>query len=319
MLKLRKLLEKINTQESFEGELRFDEPMALHTTFKVGGPADLWIRPQGDRFPAYAAALLSAAKAEQIPVFILGCGANLVVSDRGIRGIVLDTTGWSGWRFEADTVVIKGGTCVDDAAEACADNNRAGLAFLAGMPGSIGGAIWMNARCYDVSVSDVLMETWILNEDQQQEWVSLNPQDFDYKKSPFQNRPVLILGGRFRTTLQDRDSLFAEMHRYRQDRQAKGHYTLPSAGSAFKNNRAFGKPTGKIVDELGLRGFAIGGAKVADWHGNIIVNTGAATAQDILQLTREVQRRVKVACGFDLECEILFVGDWDPEYPEKGR
>jgi UDP-N-acetylmuramate dehydrogenase len=154
------------------------------------------------------------------------------------------------------------------------------------------------------------METWILNEQFEEEWVPFRQEDFDYKISPFQHRPVLILGGRFKTTPKDRQSLIEEMQQYRNDREAKGHYTLPSAGSAFKNNHAFGKPTGKIIDELGLRGLSQGGAKVADWHGNIIVNTGTATARDIYVLTEIIKKRVKEALGYELDCEILFVGDW---------
>ncbi len=303
-------MEKINTEAAFQGSVRFNEPMASHTTFHVGGPADVWVRPEGSSFPGYAARLLQTAWEEGVPVFILGGGANLVVSDRGIRGIVLDTTGWSGWQIDEASVFFYAGTSVDKATEVCADHDRAGLAFLAGMPGSIGGAIWMNARCYNVSISDVLMETWILNEQFEEEWVPFRQEDFDYKISPFQHRPVLILGGRFKTTPKDRQSLIEEMQQYRNDREAKGHYTLPSAGSAFKNNHAFGKPTGKIIDELGLRGLSQGGAKVADWHGNIIVNTGTATARDIYVLTEIIKKRVKEALGYELDCEILFVGDW---------
>ncbi|AEJ18823.1 UDP-N-acetylenolpyruvoylglucosamine reductase [Gracilinema caldarium DSM 7334] len=306
-------MEKINTQEPLQGALRFDEPMSLHTTFKVGGPADIWVRPEGPSFPRYAACLLRTARTEGVPVFILGGGANLVVSDQGIRGIVLDTTGWSGWQIDESSVLLYAGTTVDKAVEVCADHEREALAFLAGMPGSIGGAIWMNARCYNLSISDVLMETWILNEQFEQVWVPFRPEDFEYKISPFQHRQVLILGGRFKTRPGDRSALVAEMQKYRQDRETKGHYTLPSAGSAFKNNHAFGKPTGKIIDELGLRGLSLGGAKVADWHGNIIVNTGTATAQDIYLLTEILKKRVKEALGYDLECEILFVGDWSQD------
>lgn len=305
-------MEKINTQETLQGELRFDEPMAEHTTFKVGGPADVWVRPVGPGFPRYAACLLTTAREEGVPVFVLGGGANLVVSDRGIRGIVLDTSGWSGWQIDETSVLFYAGTKVDQAVEVCAEHNRDALTFLAGMPGSIGGAIWMNARCYNKSISDVLLETWILDEQFQETWIPFRSEDFNYKISPFQNRQVLIFGGRFKTSSKNRGDLLKEMQTYRQDREIKGHYTLPSAGSAFKNNHAFGKPTGKIIDELGLRGLQVGGAKVADWHGNIIVNTGTATARDIYKVTEVIKQKVAEALGYTLECEILFVGDWDP-------
>jgi UDP-N-acetylmuramate dehydrogenase len=306
---LRKILEKINTETGFRGEIRYHEPLSAHTTFRVGGPADAWIRPEGDIFPAYAAALRSALRSAGIPVFILGGGANLVVADRGIRGAALDTGGWSG---EGETeAAIRGGTPVDEAAEALAARGLGGLEFLAGMPGSIGGAVWMNARCYGKSVSDVLVETEILDESLRRVWVPAKPEDFSYKKSPFQNREALILQARFRLYPRPPEEIRREMEEYRRDREAKGHYRFPSAGSAFKNNRAFGKPTGRLLDELGLRGFSVGGASIAPFHGNIIINTGGAAASDIRALTEEAAARVKAATGFTLEPELLFVGDWD--------
>jgi UDP-N-acetylmuramate dehydrogenase len=294
--------------------VRFDEPMAAHTTFKVGGPADLWVRPEGRFFPEYAALLLSGAKKAGIPVYILGGGANVVVSVRGIRGIVLDTGGWNGADFDAASgaAVVRSGTTADDAAEAAAGAGLGGMEFLAGMPGAAGGAVWMNARCYEKSISDILVETEILTieESPRRVWEPFSPADWAYKKSPFQSRDVLILSARFRLSPRPRDAICREMDGHRRDREAKGHYRFPSAGSAFKNNRDFGRPTGKIIDELGLRGLAIGGAAVAPYHGNIIINTGGAAAADIRALTLEVAARVKAATGFTLEPEILFVGEF---------
>jgi UDP-N-acetylmuramate dehydrogenase len=313
---LREMLEKINTETGFRGDIRYHEPMAEHTTFRVGGPADVWIRPQGDIFPAYAAVLLARARPAGIPVFILGGGANLVVSGRGIRGIVLDTGGWSGPEEdgpgeEGPGVVIRGGTPVDEAAELMAARGLGGLEFLAGMPGSVGGAVWMNARCYDRSVSDILGETEILDESLHRTWIPCKTEDFSYKKSPFQNRERLILRARFRLYPRPSAEIRGEMEEHRRDREAKGHYRFPSAGSAFKNSRVFGRPLGQIIDELGLRGFSIGGAAVAPFHGNIIINTGGASAAEIRALTEAVAARVRAATGLNPEPEVLFVGDWE--------
>ncbi|MDR2758872.1 MAG: UDP-N-acetylmuramate dehydrogenase, partial [Spirochaetaceae bacterium] len=270
---LRKMIEKINTEINFTGELRFDESMAAHTTFKVGGPADLWIKPEGDLFPRYTAVLLKQAWSYGIPVFILGGGANIVVADRGIRGIVLDTSGWTGWSFLPPAngdhgawicMGIRSGTTVDAAAEAAAGLGLGGLEFLAGMPGSVGGAVWMNARCYERSVSDILIQTEFLDAACILREVPFRAEDFSYKKSPFQDMPGLILSARLRLVPRNREDIRAEMEKHRRDRERKGHYRYPSAGSVFKNNREFGKPTGKIIDELGLRGLRQGGAAVAD-------------------------------------------------------
>jgi UDP-N-acetylmuramate dehydrogenase len=324
MFTLRKFMEKINTKAGFLGELRYDEPMAPHTTFKVGGPADVWVRPAGAGFPVYAAALLGSARAEGIPVFILGGGANLVIADRGIRGIVLDTGGWAGWNFlpfkdtdpggpRKSIMVVRSGSAVDAAVNAAAGEGLGGLEFLAGMPGSVGGAVWMNARCYERSVSGVLGKTEILDESLSFVRVPYKAEDFSYKKSPFQNRKVLILTASFTLVPRPKGEIRAEIKNHLGDRENKGHYRYPSAGSAFKNNRAFGKPAGKIIDELGLRGFSVGGAAVAPFHGNIVINTGNAGASDIRALMEAVSARVKAALGFDLEPEVLFAGDWNGE------
>jgi UDP-N-acetylmuramate dehydrogenase len=311
MLTLQKFIEKINSRTGFTGFLGYDEPMADHTTFRVGGPADLYIRPEGDGFPDYAALLREAAAGEGIPLFILGGGANIVAADRGIRGIVLDAGGWRGAAVEGPGLVVRSGAAVDEAVEAAAAAGLGGLEFLAGMPGTLGGAVWMNARCYGKSLSDVLAETEILDEAGARLWIPARPGDFAYKKSPFQNRNVLILSARLALFPRPEGEIRREMAEHRRDREAKGHYRYPSAGSAFKNNRSFGKPTGQIIDELGLRGLCLGGAQVAPWHGNIIINTGNARASDIRALTEAVAARVKAALGFTLEPEILFVGDWE--------
>jgi len=333
---MRKFLEKINSVEKFSGELSYDEPMSKHTSFKVGGSADVWVRPDKDIFPDYSARLLSSAREEGIPVFVLGGGANIVVSERGIRGIVLDTGSWNGFEVkekpdEKDgdvfTVKVLSGTSVDCLTDQLAAKGLSGLEFLAGMPGSVGGAVWMNARCYEKSVSDALIETEILNENREAHnatqfpahnatkfpalKIAFRAEDFSYKKSPFQGRDALILSARFSLRSGEPEKIMKVMAEHRRDREEKGHYRFPSAGSAFKNNRDFGVPTGKIIDELGLRGLRVGGAQVAPWHGNIVINTGNASGNDIKDLMGEVSRRVKEARGFDLESEVLFVGEWN--------
>jgi UDP-N-acetylmuramate dehydrogenase len=313
-----KIVRDIAAATRFNGELRCDEPMAGHTTFRVGGPADVWARPSPECFPGFVAALMEKARSLAIPLFILGGGANLVVADRGIRGIVLDTTGWIGCDFSDETdsggavvsMTVRSGTPVDAAADTAAERGLGGLEFLAGMPGSIGGAVWMNARCYEKQVSDVLRGTEILDETLRRAWVPAVEGEFGYKKSPFQGRDALILAAKFRLERRAGEAIRAEMTAFRKDREAKGHYRFPSAGSVFKNNHGFGKPAGKIVDELGLRGLSVGGAQVAPWHGNIIVNAGGASAADIRRLTEILEERTLRETGFALEREVLFVGDW---------
>ncbi|MDR3248587.1 MAG: UDP-N-acetylmuramate dehydrogenase [Treponema sp.] len=291
----------------------FDEPMAGHTTFQVGGPADLWVRPKGEVFPAFAGLLLSRAREAGIPVFILGGGANILVGDRGIRGIVLDTGGWTGLREEGERVFIKSGTPVDDMCAYVAGQGLSGLEFLAGMPGTLGGAVWMNARCYEKSLSDVLFSVTALNYNKPKPEtceIFRTPGDFGYKRSPFQGKAALIVGATVELRAGASEKIRAEMAEHRRDRESKGHYRYPSAGSAFKNNRDFGKPTGQIIDELGLKGFRVGGAQIAPWHGNIVINRSGASAADIRSLLEQVAARVKTERGLCLEREILLVGEW---------
>jgi UDP-N-acetylmuramate dehydrogenase len=292
----------------------YAEPMAAHTTFKVGGPADVFIRaaPQADDFPELAGAVLRFCRSEGVPHFILGGGANLLVADQGIRGVTLDMTAWTGCAFQDSgsgqaRCTVRSGTAIDDMVEAAAARGLGGLEFLAGMPGTAGGAVWMNARCYDHSLSGLCAEVEIIDEAGERLWVPFQAGDYGYKVSPFQCRDALILHIRFTLERREAALIRLEMDAHRRDREQKGHYRYPSAGSVFKNNRAFGKPSGKIIDELGLRGTRVGGAQIAPWHGNFIINSGGATAADIRALVALVQERAQTERGITLESEIIFV------------
>jgi UDP-N-acetylmuramate dehydrogenase len=295
-----------------EVEYRYNEAMSVHTTFKAGGNADFWLRPSGGNFPFFLMEFFKQAKAADVPVWILGGGANTVVSDRGIRGIVLDTGGWTGASINDKHTVFRSGTTLDEASETAAAVGLSGLEFLAGMPGSIGGGVWMNARCYGSEVSDLLGAVEIIDYGKNEpEIIKITAiEGFAYKKSPFQGRKQFILSAEFNLRTDDKKAIMERMEKNRADRKEKGHYLFPCAGSAFKNNRDFGKPTGQIIDELNLRGHSTGGAQIAPFHGNIVINTGNATASDIRALTDDVAAKVRNATGFTLEPEILFVGDW---------
>ena len=318
---IKKIIDQCLNDAPCEVDIRYNEPMSDHTTFKVGGHADCWLRPDGEGFTAFCAALLSSARALDIPVFIIGAGANIVVSDKGIRGIVLDMGAWAGesiWGLFCgeDELVLKSGTLIDVAADIAASACLGGLEFLAGMPGTIGGAVWMNARCYGSEIADVLnwVEVMTREESAKNEYdikrITVNGEcGFGYKKSPFQNMDCLIISASLKLKKCEKKCILAEMEKHREDRIAKGHYNFPCAGSVFRNNRDFGKPAGVIIDELGLKGLQVGGAQVAPFHGNIIINKGGATASDIRALADEVAAKVKSAAGFVLEPEILFIGE----------
>lgn len=311
MPRLKETLGKIN----IAGTLRTEEPMYRHTTFEVGGPAELYVRPETAED---VQTVVRAAGEARAPVFILGGGSNILVSDRGVRGVVMDMRGFAGTAHEGTRFTAGAGLPISDAAERAVEAGLGGLHFLYSMPGSVGGAVWMNARCYGSSISDILEEVRLVDESGGYEVYTPREGDFAYKRSPFQSRRAVILDVSFRLAPVDPREARAEMERYYADREGKGHFAAPSAGSVFKNNRAFGSPTGAIIDTLGLRGHQIGGARLSDRHANIIINTGGATATDILRLIELIEARVKQELDLELEREVLLVGDWEAEHAVTG-
>jgi UDP-N-acetylmuramate dehydrogenase len=312
---VRNILKKINNS-SFHGIASLDEKMSKHTTFKVGGAADLYLKPTDESSLLQVATVLreqNLASSHELPLFFLGGGANIVVSDKGIRGVVIDLTELREYRVDAGSIYTGSGMPVDLFVEKAAEAGLSGAEFLAGMPGSVGGAVWMNARCYGSSISDILCSVRYLD-------LSSTPticeyqikqEDFGYKRSPFQKKSdYIILSARFKLHPENDLTIYRRMEEYRADRRQKGHYRFPSAGSVFKNDHAFGAPTGRLLDTLGLRGKKVGDAAVSDFHANIIVNLGAATATDIYTLTEMCRATAKSELGIDLEPEIRFVGDW---------
>ncbi|HUW41073.1 MAG TPA: UDP-N-acetylmuramate dehydrogenase [Rectinemataceae bacterium] len=309
---LRDFLEKINIR----AEIGFGESMASHCSFGIGGPADAFVRP----LDAEAAAeLFAAARAEGIPLFVLGGGANILVGDRGIRGIVLDMGGLAALRFEAledGRVLLAAGAGldVDDLCLEALCRGLGGLEDFAGMPGTVGGSAFMNARCYEREFSQVL--AWVESAGAGGKPLrrTLDPSEWAYKRSPYQpggaRSGELILAAAFSLAPAEPAALAAAMRGRRADREAKGHYRLPSAGSVFKNDRALGAPTGKILDELGFRGRRIGAAAVSDWHANIFVNTGGAAAADMRALIELARDEARSRLGVELEPEVLMVGEF---------
>lgn len=289
--------------------VEYDRPLADLTTFRVGGPADVLARPRtGGELRELVAALSRA----EIPFRVLGGGANVVVSDRGIRGVVIATRDLDAIDVSGTLVHAGAGAAISAVSAVAADHDLSGLEFIYAMPGSAGGAVWMNARCYDGEIASILHRVEFVTREGELGVYVPDPADFAYKVSPFQDGRRIITAVEFALTAAPgtRDRMWEAMHSYEEDRRSKGHFALPCAGSIFKNDRRFGRPSGRIIDEVGLRGRRRGGAMVSEGHGNIIVNTGTASAEDIRSLTEEVQSEVYRATGFRLDPEVLFIGDW---------
>jgi len=310
--KVLNLAEKIN----IKGLLRTNEPLSGHTTFRTGGPADLFIQPADRR---ELLNLLRLLKREGVPWFILGGGANILVADRGFRGVVIDMKRINRIALNGTVLTLDAGLAVSDGALKAARWGLKGLEFIYAMPGSVGGALWMNARCYSGEISRPFLWADIINENLEFERVYYDSREWEYKKSPFQNRRCVILAGAFRLERGDRRHLTRQMDEIREDRIAKGHFRAPCAGSTFKNNRAFGAPSGQIIEQAGLKGLRIGGAAVSPWHGNILINENNATSGEIARLIEKVQKEVQDRTGFLLEPEVLKIGEWEAEHAESDR
>ncbi|MCM1321700.1 MAG: UDP-N-acetylmuramate dehydrogenase [Bacteroides sp.] len=334
---LRKIAENINTEQkasgTYRGSVLFDAPMSEYTTFKIGGAAAVLFEPSD--VPSLCR-VLDCLRREKLPYFILGGGSNLVVSDSGLPCAVISACGLRGIEVCSESgqllLCCGAGTSFHDAAEFCIRHGYSGLETFSGLPGTIGGAAFMNARCYDVSFSDVLVSAEYIPAgiapeknappSAEEKMCSpavyfMNKADWAYKCSPFrQGRSAaketaggIIVGARVRIRPGNPHDIKSLSESFIEDRRLKGHFKYPSAGSVFKNNRSFGKPSGQLIDEAGLRGFRCGGAQIAPWHGNIIINCGGATASDIKKLVDIAREKVFASAGFMLECEIIFTDD----------
>lgn len=301
--RLRDITENIN----ISGRIACNEPMAQHTSFRTGGPADIFAVPANEED---LRTLLGFARENKLETFVLGGGANILVADQGIRGLVIDTRDLKTIRVEGSDVIAGAGIPVSDISDFAQSRCLAGFGFIYSMPGSFGGAIWMNARCYGSEVGDVLVEVSYLDENFERRTMVPQRQDFKYKDTPFMRHNWTILEGRLRLAPGDPAEIRAHMEQCRADREAKGHFLAPCAGSIFKNNHDFGAPSGQLIDRAGLKGLRRGAAQVSPLHGNIIINTGGATSTEIRELVDEVAAEVERQFGFRLEAEVLMVGDW---------
>jgi len=294
------------------GELRFDEMMNLHTSFKIGGPADLFFLPTSQ---AQIMQILRFALSHSIPWMILGKGSNLLVSDKGIRGMVICTDNYRKLSIDENYVSAFCGVSLRDLCEFCRDRGLAGLEFASGIPGSVGGAVFMNAGAYGGEIKDSLycskaLEPTLAGLSASNPVIHLKHAEhqFVYRGSSLQSRGLFHLSSVFKLNYDAPEAITARMLELDAQRWAKQPMDLPSAGSVFK--RPEGHFTGKLIDDCGLRGTQIGGARISDKHCGFIVNTGTTTAADVDALIRFAQSEVKNRFGVELQTEIRRVGEW---------
>lgn len=281
------------------------EPMAKHTSFRIGGPADLLAQPADE---AELAALLKVASEHAVSVTIIGNGSNLLVRDKGIRGLVIKLGNlFSGVEVCGNTLTFGCGVSLAMASKKAASLSLSGLEFAVGIPGTIGGAVYMNAGAYDGEMAKVVTKVRVMDEQGKTSELAARELDFAYRHTALQNSGRIVTSVTVSLVPGDADAIAAKMADFSQRRISKQPLELPSAGSMFK--RPPGYFAGTLIDQTGLKGYTVGGAQVSTKHAGFVVNIGGATASDVLQLISDVQSKVFAAHGVHLEPEVLVLGE----------
>ena len=289
-----------------------EEPMSRHTTFRIGGKADVLVTPESIE---QVINLVQLFQKEEVPFFVLGNGSNILVGDRGIRGAVIQLgNAFSDCEIMGNTMVAKSGIKLSRLANLALEHGLTGLEFAAGIPGTLGGAIYMNAGAYGGEMKQVIVEVTYLDETGKLKTVSAQECEFGYRTSLFsQTSGCVILECKIQLQPGDPIAIRETMNEFAQRRTSKQPLHLPSAGSTFK--RPEGHFAGKLIQDADLMGFRFGGASVSTKHAGFVVNDQGATAAEVRELMRQVQERVETKFGVKLEPEVKFIGEF---YEERG-
>ena len=300
----------------FKDSVKFDEPMSRHTHFKVGGPADAFIAPESREDLIQ---LVTWLDRKGLPLYIIGDGTNLLVKDNGIRGIVIVLTkcpkkiSKQSENNREALITVPAGAKLQELCSFAIKSGLGGMNYAMGIPGTVGGAITMNAGTAHGSTADVLDDVLIMLRDGQNRKIKKSEIDFSYRKlsfgkdiNIFKDRPI-VLEGSFRLFHSDAEKLKEEAEKILSMRRKKQPVSFPSAGSFFKNP-LHGKSAGRLIEKAGIKGKKIGGAQVSEKHANFIINTGNASASDILELMEFVQETVFNTFNIELEPEVKIVG-----------
>lgn len=294
-----------------------DEPMKKHTTFRIGGPADYYAEPDMSQISK----LIEMAKAYDMLVTVIGNGSNLLVGDKGIRGLVIGI-GKGLSEIEVTEAVAQQSTAQDNGhiitagagailaavAAKAAEASLSGLEFASGIPGSVGGAVVMNAGAYGGEIKDVLIDATVLTAEGELKTVTRDELDLSYRHSIVPEKGYIVLSARFRLIPKPKDEIKSYMAELRTKRVEKQPLEYPSAGSTFK--RPEGYFAGKLIMDAGLRGYSVGDAQVSQKHCGFVVNKGEATAADVLTLIKDVQETVLKQFGVKLEPEVKMIGEF---------
>ena len=287
-------------------EILVAEPMKNHTTFRIGGPADALALP---KTPEEVAEVVRFCHEHAQPYYVLGNGSNLLVSDEGYRGLVLQLyRNFNDIQVNGETITVQSGAMLAAVARTAYQNGLTGLEFASGIPGTIGGAVVMNAGAYGGEMKNVLKEVTVLTKEGEVLVIPAKALELGYRTSVIPKNGWIVLGAVLQLKKGDPEQILARMEELKEQRITKQPLDLPSAGSTFK--RPEGYFAGKLIMDAGLRGFTVGGAQVSEKHCGFVVNRGNATAADVWELICEVKRRVKEMTGVELEPEVKLLGDF---------
>lgn len=287
-----------------EENLLVNEPMSEHTTFEIGGPADFYVIPED--FDEVRD-VIAACKDAGVDYFVLGCGSDLLVSDEGYRGVIVAVAdGLVGVSVEDDEICCQAGVGLREASEMACELGLSGLEFACGIPGSVGGACFMNAGAYGGCMADALKEVRVLLPDGSVVDVPAGELDLGYRKSRIADEGWVVLSATFGLNPGDPEKIRATMDDLTHQREEKQPLELPSAGSTFK--RPEGHFAGKLITDAGLKGYQSGGAAVSKKHAGFVVNVGGATASDVHAVIEHVQDEVERQFSVRLEPEVRFLG-----------
>ncbi len=287
-----------------EKNVLLNEPMKNHTSFRTGGAADIFVSPDGKDSLKEIIKLFSE---NNIPFYIFGNGSNMLVSDRGIEGAVIHMgSGFSSTEVNGNEITAGAGVLLSSVAGTALENSLTGFEFASGIPGSFGGAVFMNAGAYGSEIKNVIKSVIVLDESLQIKELSKDEAELGYRSSIFQKKNYIILGGTIVLEKGNKDEILSEMTELNAKRREKQPLNFASAGSTFK--RPEGYFAGKLIEDSGLKGKTIGGAQVSEKHAGFIVNTGNATTDDIINLIDFCQKTVYEKFGVMIEPEVRITG-----------
>ena len=282
------------------------ESMKKHTTFRIGGPADIFAVPDTIE---KAAKIIGICREQKVPFYVIGNGSNLLVSDQGYRGVVVQVyKNLSAIEIKGDIITAQAGAMLSVIAKKAMAASLTGFEFASGIPGTVGGAAVMNAGAYGGEMKQVLTEVTVLTREGELRRIPSEELKLGYRYSVIPEKGWIVLEAKLKLHRGDYDMIKARMDELKEKRVEKQPLELPSAGSTFK--RPEGYFAGKLIMDAGLRGFSVGGAQVSEKHCGFVVNTGEATAKDVRDLIREVSRQVKTKFGVELEPEVKMLGEF---------